>query len=330
VKNYKNFSVANFISDEYFQSWILYPNAESNAFWNSFLENHPEKKAEFDEACRMLRTITQSNYSLSPGDIAALWVRIKSDFEKSESLQQPRSKKYYWTVAAAIVGLIVLSFFFNRRQQTIEYHTAFGETKRITLPDSSTVILNANSRITYANNWSKSAVREVSLEGEAYFSVAHKKNNQPFRVSVDNGVGVEVLGTTFDIYHRTVDTKVVLNTGKIRLTMPDARDHKILMSPGDLVQLKKNNVIKRKVNARQYMAWTEHKIILDETTLGDMVRLAQDNYGVTVEVTPQTLLEQTVSGSMPSSNNAADFVAHMARIFQLKLHVDNNTYLITE
>ena len=330
MKNYKNFSVAHFISDEYFQSWILYPSAESTAFWNSFLKDHPEKKAEFEEACRILQTITQSNYSLSREDITALWVRIKSDFEKSESQQRPRRKRYYWIVAAAIAGIVVLTIFFGRRQQTIEYYTAFGETKKITLPDSSTVMLNANSRISYANNWTTSAAREVSLEGEAYFSVIHKKNHQPFRVTVDNGVGVEVLGTTFNIYHRTVDTKVVLNTGKIRLTMPDDRDHKILMSPGELVQLKKNNVVKRKVNARQYTAWTEHKIILDETTLADMVRVARDNYGVTVDVTPQALLGQTVSGSMPSSDNAADFVAHMARIFQLKLKAENNTYLITE
>jgi len=329
VKNYKNFSVANFISDEYFQSWILYPSAESTAFWNSFLENHPEKKAEFEEACRMLRTITQSNYTLSREDITALWIRIKSDFEKSES-HRPGRKKYYWVAAAAIAGIVITSIFFVKRQQTIEYYTAFGETKKITLPDNSTVILNANSRIAYTNNWHTSTVREVSLEGEAYFSVVHKKDHQPFRVAVDNGVDVEVLGTTFNIYHRTIDTRVVLNTGKIRLTVPDDRAHKILMNPGDLVQLKKNNIIKRKVNARQYMAWTEHKIILDETTLADMVRLAQDNYGVTVDVTPQALLEQTVSGSMPSSDNAADFVAHVARIFQLKLKTENDTYLITE
>lgn len=239
MKNYKSFSVANFISDEYFQTWILYPNAESTAFWNSFLNDHPEKKAEFNEACRMLRAITQSNYALSREEISALWLRIKSDFDRSESTQQSGYKKYVWTAAAAVIAIVVASFFFSSHQQTIEYRTAFGETKTIVLPDSSTVILNANSRIAYNNNWKTSAVREVLLEGEAYFSVIHKRNHQAFRVAVENGVGVEVLGTTFNVYHRTVDTRVVLNTGKISLTVPDSQEHKILMSPGELVQLKK-------------------------------------------------------------------------------------------
>jgi len=236
----------------------------------------------------------------------------------------------HYLAAAAISAIVLASIFFTNRQQTIEFQTAFGETKTITLPDSSTVILNANSHIAYTNNWSSSTVREVALDGEAYFSVVHKQNHQPFRVTIGNGVGVEVLGTTFNVYHRTVDTKVVLNTGKISLTVPDDNNRKILMAPGELVQVEKNKIIKRKVNTRQYVAWTEHKIILDETTLSEMIRMAHDNYGVSIEVAPQSLLKQTVSGAMPFSDNATDFVEHVTKIFQLKLKMDNNTYLITE
>ncbi len=56
------------------------------------------------------------------------------------------------------------------------------------------------------------------------------------------------------------------------------------MKPGELVVYKKNNYSKRNVDPTIYAAWTEKKIILDETTLQDMIKMAKDNYGIEMEV----------------------------------------------
>ena len=50
--------------------------------------------------------------------------------------------------------------------------------KTILLPDSSLITLNANSTLSYNNNWNSTAPRKVWLNGEAYFSVTHQQNNQ--------------------------------------------------------------------------------------------------------------------------------------------------------
>src|SRR6185295_2594805 len=138
----------------------------------------------------------------------------------------------------------------------------------VVLPDRSTVILNANSHISFYKNWDQRPIREIWLDGEAYFSVVHKENHQPFRVSTAGGVAVEVLGTTFNVYHRAVETKVVLNSGKISLSFPfEAEEKKIVMNPGDLVEFKKDKYSKRVVDPRLYASWTDKKIILDQTSL---------------------------------------------------------------
>jgi ferric-dicitrate binding protein FerR (iron transport regulator) len=143
-------------------------------------------------------------------------------------------------------------------------------------------------------------------------------------------VAVEVLGTTFNVYHRIEETKVVLNTGKIRLHLPSssaAQD--ITMKPGDFVEYKQKSFSRRKVNPATYTAWTEKKLILDHTSLREMVEMMRDNYGVEVEVSADTLLSQTVSGSMPLGD-AESLVQHIAETFELKFVKKKNTYLMYE
>ena len=60
-------------------------------------------------------------------------------------------------------------------QSTSTYVTRYGETQTILLPDSSTVLLNANSRLTLSTDWTDT--REVWLEGEAFFRVRKIKRN---------------------------------------------------------------------------------------------------------------------------------------------------------
>src|SRR5690625_7537726 len=53
------------------------------------------------------------------------------------------------------------------------FKTGFVETLKIVLEDGTRVDLNADSRLTWKKDWEKSGTRQVHLEGEAYFDVAH-------------------------------------------------------------------------------------------------------------------------------------------------------------
>jgi transmembrane sensor len=331
VKNYKHFSVNDFVLDDYFQSWILNHDENSEAFWASWLLEHPEKANDVREAKGILQHLRLSNYSLTPAAVSEIWKRVQHGEDPS---LKPRQSgivyRMYWAAAAAIL-VLGIGFFLSQPKPThLEYVTAFGETKTILLPDSSTVILNANSRLSFTTDWDHQPVREIWLEGEGFFSVTHKHNNQPFKVLTKAGVAVEVLGTTFNVYQRSVDTKVVLNSGQIRLSLTsNKKEETILMKPGELVEYKKNNYSKRTVDPKIYAAWTEKKIILNLTSLEEVIRMVRDNYGITVEVANEKLLTQTVSGSMPIGD-ADSFVAQVAKAFQLKATKEGDKFLINE
>ena len=86
-------------------------------------------------------------------------------------------------------------------------NTDYGKISRLVVPDSSVVVLNANSTIKYEKKWDKNAPRELWLNGEAFFDVKHLDNDHKIEnyerfIVHTNNTTVEVLGTSFDIRER--------------------------------------------------------------------------------------------------------------------------------
>lgn len=327
VKDYVHFCVNDFVMDSYFQDWVKNPSPETDAFWRTWMEDHPQKVAEIEEARYILKHLAFPEHSLSTDEVAQLWTRIRSVPPRPYTGNTQRFLR--WGIAAAVAVVGVVLYALTAPIEHITYETAYGETRAITLPDGSAVTLNANSKLTYADNWDKAAAREVHLYGEAFFSVTHQEDHQPFVVKTEDGVAVEVLGTTFDVYHRTQETKVFLNSGRIQLRLPSATDEKIIMQPGELVEYRSNQVSRKNVNPGNYVAWTENRLVLDHTSLREMVRMLHDNYGLTVEVSNPALLDQTVSGSMPTAGEK-ELVLQIAKAFQLKVVHNGNTVVLYE
>ncbi|MEQ9375346.1 MAG: FecR domain-containing protein [Imperialibacter sp.] len=337
MKDYYHFSANDFAMDESFRAWVWRPTNESNVFWREWISKHPDKAVEVEEAIALLQKLNFPVYSLSESEVAGLWNNIKVNTPQPTGTDRkltaglsPSPWRLSAVAAAALIAIGLAVFFMFFQKEVLHYETAYGETKRILLPDSSSVVLNANSSIVFSNDWQQQQAREVLLEGEAFFEVVHTVGNQPFRVKVSDGVAVEVLGTSFNVYHRKADTKVVLNTGQIALSFPgNDKEEKILMEPGELVEYKNKQYSKRRVDTEVYAAWTDNKVILDETSLKEMIEMANNNFGVTIRVQADKMLQQTVSGSMPVGD-AESFVLQVAKVFQLKAEKRNDYYLLKE
>lgn len=330
MKDYLNFSASDLAKDEYFQSWVHQPDSESEAFWRAFRSSHPEKEKDLDEAREILTSIAIPAYTLSPENVSALWTSIQdaAGIHQPHRRRKRRRQMWYWAAAAIVVIGLVVPFLTNV-DKNVDHLTGFGETRTIVLPDGSTVILNANSRLLFSEDLAGQSFRKVRLDGEAYFSVVHTSDNRPFIVSTSGGVDVEVLGTSFNVYDRK-KTKIVLNSGKIRLSLPGGtEEEKIVMEPGEMVEYGEDSFTKKTVNPEIYAAWTEKKIILDQTSLREMIEMAKNNYGVEISVESSEMLDQTVSGSMPVAD-AENFVNQVAKVFQLKVVKDNGKFQFKE
>ena len=147
--------------------------------------------------------------------VAAAWdelnilTRLPSELQQRELRQQHQKQKIeqgkesitrYPFRYVALAATLVLALFIGLQQgfQPVEqasYQAAVGEQKTITLPDSSVVQLNTNSRIKFDY---RGEVRAIYLyQGEAHFTVA-RNPQRPFEVYAGAG-RVRAVGTAFSV-----------------------------------------------------------------------------------------------------------------------------------
>lgn len=226
---------------------------------------------------------------------------------RSAAIEFDRSYLPKWKVAAACSLIIFVAAFayLSLFSSTVTHATGFGQTARITLPDESVVILNGNSTLSYKDAWGSRGVREVSLDGEAYFEVKRSDNHQRFLVHTSEGIQVEVLGTAFSVSNRPHSTRVVLNSGKVQLNIRD-QEHgdKLTMAPGELVEFGNDplHYTRRSVNPDVYSSWKDRKLVLERTSLMELLTMIEDTYGLTLKVVDKSLLNQRMSGKVPVEN----------------------------
>lgn len=329
--NYHKFSVEDFILDPFFKEWVVQSTPESDEFWIKWQEENPDRNSDLEEAKNAVIALEKSRFSLRDDEFKSIWNGIKSDTNQGfKALEATKKKHVFWPYASAAVILffLMLSIYWVNMPNEIVYVTGFGEIQKISLPDSSTVILNASSKLTFMDDWEEKAAREIWIEGEAFFDVKHMKDHQPFKVWSSNNIGIEVLGTEFNVYNRSDETEVVLNSGVVSLSFPvKEKEGKILMKPGEMVQFKDSKFQKKEVNTSLYTSWKDDVLHLDETSLKEIIKMASTNYGIQIEVQNEQILEITASGSMPLSD-AADFMNQISMIFNIEIIKEENKYLI--
>ena len=119
----------------------------------------------------------------------------------------PKMRRIYWQypAIAASVALLVGGAWMMwkpaaapvvKQLAIVEQHDQQSPRKKVTLPDGSSVWLNAGSKLEYPEQFSNNE-RVVKLEGEAFFDIT-KDAHRPFMVRT-TGFSVRVLGTSFDV-----------------------------------------------------------------------------------------------------------------------------------
>jgi ferric-dicitrate binding protein FerR (iron transport regulator) len=348
---YVHYTVEDFVMDSYFQEWVQHPTKETNIFWERWLIDNPSKAETIAEARAIVQSIQFDSKPMPADKAEQIWnVLEKAIANETSVVKFPKqvdtiSKKaargnfYYQKIAAGLAGIILLAaaFFLLRDWAgTTQYKTVYGETRKIQLPDGSLVMLNSNSKLSFDNNFLKSEIREVWLDGEAFFSVVHTSNHQRFIVHTDDFLQVEVLGTEFNVTKRKNKTRVVLETGKIKLniqsaTNKEATKQSLLMNPGELVEFDEasDRYIKKEVNPQIYSSWKSNKLLLDDTSLQEIVQLLENTYGFQVKVTNHGLLKQKVSGSIPLSNQDT-LLQYIAQTFEVRINRTGNSITIQQ
>ena len=197
-------------------------------------------------------------------------------------------------IAASFLILLGLGYSFLTTNDITTIATRKGERKEVLLADGSSVFLNANSSISYENNFTNN--RNITLNGEAFFKVV-RDTTSPFTVT-SNTIKTQVLGTSFNINAKTNNkTKVSVNTGKVAVSSIQFPNNSVLLTKNQQVEFidtKPSDITNNDSN--DLMAWTKNIIILNNETLESTAKILENWYNITIDITDEALKQETLSG----------------------------------
>ncbi len=325
--NYEDYQVEDFLSDASFVAWQEQNDAKAMEFWEDWLKKYPEKQEEVNRAVALLQLLGLQE--IMPSDIQTqrqknlLLERIevlkKQPMRIGTKQASIRPRALVWWALAASVCLCLVAIIFWQSSKTVVYQTGNGGSKEIVLPDGSVVILNANSTLTFSDQWKATAVREVWLQGEGFFHVKADASKTKFWVHT-NHLKVEVLGTKFNVNNRRGKTKVVLDEGKIKVSASmNPKILPVLMLPKEYVELadEDTNFKKKSVRPEIFLSWRNNQLAFDKTPLKQILQTVEDHYGVQIILKDITLATREFSGALPN-NNLAIVLESIAGIYDLK------------
>lgn len=146
-------------------------------------------------------------------DVDAEWNNFKQ-ITKKRVVLRPR---ILWAASIAASVALLVGVFATRpaTKQNFYTYTSTNNIERIYLPDSSEVILNKNSQLTYKYN-PKRHERAIALNGEAMFNVRH--TGDEFVVRTKQKVYTKVLGTSFNVkaYADAREVELAVVEGKVK------------------------------------------------------------------------------------------------------------------
>jgi ferric-dicitrate binding protein FerR (iron transport regulator) len=257
--------------------------------------------------------------------------------KRNSLLTVPKPRNWQpWLIAASVFFAVLLgSWLFRDPLLQRSYSTGNGETSKITLPDGSKVVLNANSQLRIPRFGFGQTSRFVQLKGEARFSVVHTVDNKTFVVSTGPAFQVEVLGTEFNVTARRGVAKVVLQKGRVKVLYhgkPNQAATSLIMAPGDLVSVDKKQQKLQVVQVKHpenYSSWQEGRFIFDHTSLSEIKQMLEDNYDLQVSLKGVDESEVTVSGSF-KAGNADELLQALSEVLDISvLRHDNRVMLIS-
>ena len=250
---------------------------------------------------------------------------ILSRINARKAQARRRSKMAFLYIGAAVASaLLVLSFLFFWPEAEPEYkpvvfETGFGDSRSISLPDGSTVLLNANSSLTWSGDWERKKKRSAIPRGEAFFEV-QKADQLPFVVEAE-GVEVKVLGTEFNVRNRRGEVDVFLSAGAIDLEIDELDESVIRMQPGDLVRYdsrkKELNIEEETGTISNRASWVTGMLSFQNEKLETILYNFEDLYGKHFLIRDSALLEKRLDLSLPYSNWAL-----IREALEISLHVE--------
>jgi len=300
--------------------------------------------AENQKTFELMKNVWQSSdLTYQPSDIKKIWnnvvkkagiyedtkikgkVTINEIFQNTIDVLFPFPSKIRKSLQYAFIILLVVSIpyflkdtikdsLFNNKPVMTSLTIENGIRKNITLADSTKVHLDAGSKLTYPQKFN-SENREVILNGEAYFEVAHNPE-KPFIVHANNAK-VEVLGTKFNIRAWEESKKVDVAVAKGKVSLQSAENHsseKVILTHGLASSISEKGVLSKpqKIDIENELGWMNNEKSFHNASLLEILSQIKRWYNIDFAISNSVSQDEHLTIHL--QNNAIEDIVEMLSV----------------
>ncbi|PWJ54482.1 ferric-dicitrate binding protein FerR (iron transport regulator) [Dyadobacter jejuensis] len=268
--------------------------AELNQWYHSFSQEERQLEQELKHYPDFLNTLKLT-----------VWAGIEDKLPAIGEPSEPKRTRRLWampfslpTIAALVVlGIFLTLAYLKHPANTIGYYTVttrLDHQSKVTLSDGSIIWVKPGSTLRYPKSFD-SLTREVFLNGEAYFDVAHD-DKKVFLVHTSD-ITIKVLGTEFNV--RSFKDQETIETTLVRGKVQIERDHSskgqdVILAPRERAVYDKQSGamdIEQSVDVRtiQNNGSFAQSLVFDETPFSTVFPLLEKRYGVKIHVEEDNL-----------------------------------------
>lgn len=270
-------------------------------------------------------------------EIEAAYNRFVTELNERKQLPTPHRRPsllQHWAKYAAAAVLAVLLgtniYLLADKEPAVSMNVVEvpkGQRASLTLSDGTKVWLNSYSRLSYPAQFAGKQ-REVKLEGEGFFEVAHNKE-LPFIVQV-NLLKVKVLGTKFNLKaYQGESSFITLTEGKVEVETNN-REQKITMSPNQQVSYSKEQglMLDRVANAHVVKSWTQGEAAYIDEPLAEILNDLERKFDVKIAINDQALADETFTCRVKEANTINQVLNLLKETRRLDYQITGNNVRI--
>jgi len=263
--------------------------------------------------------------------------------EKRETIVSRNKKQLFFIDLLKIAAAIIITFgctyvFLQSRQKEVvvfentsnivmqTLHVPTGQRAELTLADGTRVWLNSRSTLTFPNYFTE-ASRDVYLDGEGYFDIAHNEN-KPFCVNTSAHV-IKALGTEFNVfaYSENGYFETSLLNGSVEISTQDNQQI-ISLAPGNRAYWEDNQLMISSIRYYDYFLWRKGIISFDNEQVEDILKKLEFYYDISIDNRNKSISKIRYTGKFRTK----DGIEHVLNVLKvptgLRFHKDSEKNIV--
>lgn len=296
-------------------------------------EHNEQLKQQFSEYQNIYAILSLSPESI---DVQSGERKLYQFSKARRKTKQIRILKMAMGYAAAVCLIIIATWkitdiYRKTEEITIAQQELFvpaGQRARITLPDGTSVWLNAGSTLLYPSVFGDERV--VKLSGEAYFDVAVDAH-KPFVVSVKD-INIKALGTQFNVfcYPKSEYISTFLKHGKVRVYEQGAESDGIILQPDQELFYKNGEFRVENRESSDALLWRDGIYSFRKEKLEVILKKLELYFDVEIIVKDSSILNKEYTGKFRQREGVMEILNILRKIhpFSIEKNEEKNQIIL--